>query len=76
MPDVKIWLDVVNLSDLGRLEESVCNSLTVVIFLSKGYFASKNVRVPPLLPSRTRVVSRAFFSGSAGASSGTAATKN
>ena len=50
MPDVKIWLDVVNLSDLGRLEESVCNSLTVVIFLSKGYFASKNVRVPPLLP--------------------------
>ena len=44
MPEVNIWLDVKNLEDLGKLEESVNDSAVVVIFLSVGYFRSANCR--------------------------------
>ena len=42
VPGIRIWLDVVNLQDISKLEESVSDSAVVVIFLSKGYFKSKN----------------------------------
>jgi len=42
MPTVKLWLDVEQLDDVGKLEESVRESAVFCIYLSKGYFASKN----------------------------------
>ena len=50
LPGVRIWLDVDCLDDVGMLEESVQRSLTAIIFLSRGYFASKNC-APLLAPS-------------------------
>jgi hypothetical protein len=44
LPGVRIWLDVDNLSDLGRLEESVADAAVFVIFLSATYFRSANCR--------------------------------
>jgi hypothetical protein len=44
MPTVKVWLDVEQLDDVGRLEENVRESAICCIFLSKGFFASKNCR--------------------------------
>ena len=44
MPGVRIWLDVDNLDDVGKLEESVADSATFIIFLSAGYFRSWNCR--------------------------------
>ena len=44
MPDAKIWLDVDNLDDVGKLEQSVRDSAVFIIFLSKGYFNSANCR--------------------------------
>ena len=46
LPGVKIWLDVDCLDDVGKLEESVQESLTAIIFCSRGYFASKNCASP------------------------------
>ena len=43
-PTIRLWLDVEQLQDVGRLEQSVRESATFVIFLSKGFFASKNCR--------------------------------
>ena len=55
LPGIRIWLDVVNLQDVTKLEESVGDSAVVVIFLSKGYFASGNCRqqAPPRSSSHT-----------------------
>ena len=44
MPAIRIWLDVDELDDVGKLEESVKSSATFIVFLSKGYFKSKNCR--------------------------------
>ena len=44
LPGAKIWLDVDNLDDVGKLEQSVKESATFIIFLSKGYFKSANCR--------------------------------
>jgi hypothetical protein len=44
MPSIKIWLDVDNLNNLGNLEDSVGVSVAFIVFLSKGYFRSKNCR--------------------------------
>mmetsp|Transcript_8595 Transcript_8595/g.26483 ORF Transcript_8595/g.26483 Transcript_8595/m.26483 type:complete len:1239 (-) Transcript_8595:80-3796(-) len=44
LPAVKIWLDVDNLNDVGKLEEAVRDSAVFVIFLSQGYFRSANCR--------------------------------
>ena len=44
LPGVLIWLDVVNLEDISKLEEYVDGSAVVLIFLSRGYFESKNCR--------------------------------
>ena len=52
LPGIRIWLDMVNLQDVTKLEESVGDSAVVVVFLSKGYFASGNCRqqAQPLMP--------------------------
>ena len=44
LPGVRIWLDVDNLDDVGRLEESVADAMTFLVFLSCGYFESWNCR--------------------------------
>ncbi|EOD07315.1 hypothetical protein EMIHUDRAFT_198748 [Emiliania huxleyi CCMP1516] len=44
LPGVRIWLDVDNLEDVGRLEESVADAMTFLVFLSAGYFKSFNCR--------------------------------
>jgi len=44
LPGVKVWLDVDNLDDVGKLEESVADAMTFIIFLSAGYFKSFNCR--------------------------------
>ena len=44
LPGIRIWLDVVNLDDIGKLEEAVADAAVVLIFLSSGYFASRNCR--------------------------------
>merc|ERR1719473_1025553 len=44
LPGVRIWLDVDNLEDVGRLEESVRDATTFLVFLSAGYFKSFNCR--------------------------------
>jgi hypothetical protein len=44
LPGVKIWLDVDCLVDVSTLEDSVRDSAVFMVFLSKGYFASKNCR--------------------------------
>jgi len=44
LPGIQIWLDVDNLDDVGRLEESVADAATFIIFLSAGYFESFNCR--------------------------------
>ena len=44
MPSIRIWLDVDNLDDVGKLEASVNLSAAFIIFLSKGYFKSFNCR--------------------------------
>ena len=43
---MRIWLDVEQLDDVGKLEESVRESACFCLFLSKGYFASKNCALP------------------------------
>ena len=44
VPEMKIWLDVDFLDDVGRLEEAVATAANFIIFLSKGYFESQNCR--------------------------------
>ena len=44
LPGVRIWLDVDNLDDVGRLEESVADAMNFLVFLSAGYFKSFNCR--------------------------------
>jgi len=44
LPKLKIWLDVDNLKDISKLEDSVAESVIVIIFYSEGYFESKNCR--------------------------------
>ena len=45
IPSIRIWLDVDNLDDVGKLEASVKLSATFISFLSKGYFESINCRL-------------------------------
>ena len=47
LPGVRVWLDVDSLTNVGALEESIRQSQTVIIFLSEGYFASRNCRRAP-----------------------------
>jgi len=42
LPGIKVFLDVDDLRDIGALEEHVEESMAVVVFLSRGYFASRN----------------------------------
>lgn len=42
LPKSKIFLDIEDLEDIGKLEEYVDDSTVVLIFLSRGYFLSKN----------------------------------
>jgi len=42
LPDIKIFLDVDDLKDIGALEEYIQRSQVVLFFLSQGYFRSKN----------------------------------
>ena len=44
LPRLKIWLDVDDLEDVGRLEEYIAESAVILIFYSEGYFRSKNCR--------------------------------
>ena len=44
LPGIRIWLDVDNLEDVGRLEEAVADATTFLVFLSAGYFKSFNCR--------------------------------
>lgn len=44
LPMLKVWLDIDNLHDTGRLEQSVHESAVFVIYYSKGYFKSRNCR--------------------------------
>ena len=44
LPSAKIWLDVRNLDDVGKLEVSVRKSMALLVFLSNGYFNSYNCR--------------------------------
>ena len=44
LPGIRIWLDAVNLEDIGKLEEAVADAAVVLFFLSSGYFASRNCR--------------------------------
>ena len=44
VPTMQLWLDVEQLQDMGNLEGSVRESATFVVFLSKGFFSSKNCR--------------------------------
>ena len=44
IPGVRIWLDVDNLEDVSRLEESVADAMSFLVFLSAGYFRSFNCR--------------------------------
>jgi hypothetical protein len=43
-PGLKVWLDVDELQDISKLEESVAESAVFVLFYSKHYFQSKNCR--------------------------------
>ena len=42
VPETKIFLDVEDLDDISRLEEYIRASAAVLIFLSRGYFLSRN----------------------------------
>ena len=42
LPDVRIFLDVDDLDDIGALEEYIGASQVIMIFVSKGYFKSRN----------------------------------
>ena len=42
VPDASIFLDVEDLDDISRLEEYVSASAVVLLFLSRGYFLSRN----------------------------------
>jgi hypothetical protein len=44
MPGVEVWLDVDCLTDISNLELSVSQSAVFMVFLSRGYFKSKNCR--------------------------------
>ena len=40
LPSIKVWLDVDCLDDVGKLESSVRESATFLVYLSRGYFGS------------------------------------
>jgi hypothetical protein len=40
LPAAHCWLDVDHLDDIGALEENVMQALTILVFLSRGYFKS------------------------------------
>ncbi len=42
LPDATVFLDVDDLDDIDRLEEHVKRSALLLVFLSKGYFLSRN----------------------------------
>ena len=42
LPGVRVFLDVDDLDNIARLEEEIRASLSVLIFVSRGYFESKN----------------------------------
>ena len=42
LPTVSVFLDVDDLEEIGKLESYIDASASVLIFLSKGYFASRN----------------------------------
>ena len=42
IPGIEVWLDVDDLEDISALEQYVDASLCIVIFVSDGYFTSKN----------------------------------
>jgi hypothetical protein len=44
LPGVKVFLDIDNLEEIGDLERYVKESQCVLIFLSHGYFSSRNCR--------------------------------
>jgi hypothetical protein len=44
LPGLKVWLDVDELQDISKLEESVAESAVFILYYSKGYFKSKNCR--------------------------------
>ena len=62
LPGIRIWLDVDDLEDIGQVEEAVQAVAVVVIFLSAGYFASRNCRPsdahPPIRCAQLRDQSR------------------
>jgi hypothetical protein len=44
LPGLKVWLDVDELQDISKLEESVAESAVFILYYSKGYFKSRNCR--------------------------------
>ena len=42
LPGIKVFLDVDDLNDISRLEEEIASSQKTLVFVSKGYFSSKN----------------------------------
>jgi hypothetical protein len=44
LPRLSVWLDVDRIRDMSELEEQVASAAVVVVFLSRGYFASHNCR--------------------------------
>ena len=58
LPEARIFLDVDDLQDIGSLERYVDESAVVLMFLSKGYFSSRNClrEVVSTLEKRKRIV--------------------
>jgi hypothetical protein len=44
LPGIRIWLDVEQMDDVGKLEEEVLQASVFILFLSTGYFESYNCR--------------------------------
>ena len=42
LPEVKIWLDVDDLEDIGAPEKSITKCVIVIIFYSKDYFVTRD----------------------------------
>jgi hypothetical protein len=59
LPAIRVFLDVDDLENIGDLEKYVDQSAVILIFLSKGYFKSKNwcvqIRNPPNPPNPPKI---------------------
>ena len=56
--NVSIFLDVDDMKDIGMLEEYIKQSMVILIFVSKGYFSSRNCQreIKQTVDSEKRIV--------------------